>query len=225
MKTTQSEYEKRKNEVCKYIDAVKCLDKGDCKIICTDILGEESSMHIDDELSKILKANSFILLYNLIESTVVNSIKAVSNSIHNDNLTYEQLSDKIKHLWIKQESKKLKGPSQAADIIQKITESVVNKQLLSLQPESVNISGNIDAQKIREIANQIGWEVSKDGRELATIKNKRNSLAHGEYTFSAIGKDFTINDLEKYRNKTLGYLDDVLSKVETFITQQKYKTK
>ena len=56
MITTKVEYNKRKHEVSRYLDAVGYLDKGERKIVCTDILGNDSSMSIDDELSKILKA-------------------------------------------------------------------------------------------------------------------------------------------------------------------------
>lgn len=223
MRTTKIEYEKRKKEVGKYIEAVQWLDKGDCKIICTDILGKQLSMQIDEELSKILKANCFILLYNLMESTIANSIKAVINSIENEHLTYGQLSEQIKRLWIRQATRKIKDKNQPGNIIKDIAESVLNRQLLTLQKDCVSISGNIDAQEIRSIAKQIGWEESKDGRDLATVKNKRNSLAHGEFTFSDIGKDYTINELTTIKDNTLSYLDDVLDKVESYIKSQKYK--
>ena len=207
------------------MNAVKLLDAGTCSIQCVDILGQSSSMQIDDELSKILKANSFILLYNLIESTIVNSIKAVSNSIQNDELTYEQLSESIKRLWIKQEARKIREKNQSIELVQRIAETILNWEFLSLQVDSVSISGNIDTQEIPKITQQIGWEQSKDGRELVTIKNKRNNLAHGEYTFSDIGKEYSIKDLEELKNKTLLYLDDVLSKVETYIAEERYKLK
>lgn len=225
MKITRCEYDKRKNEIIKYMNVVKLLDAGTCSIQCVDILGQSSSMQIDDELSKILKANSFILLYNLIESTIVNSIKAVSNSIQNDELTYEQLSESIKRLWIKQEARKIREKNQSIELVQRIAETILNWEFLSLQVDSVSISGNIDTQEIRKITQQIGWEQSKDGRELVTIKNKRNNLAHGEYTFSDIGKEYSIKDLEELKNKTLLYLDDVLSKVETYIAEERYKLK
>jgi len=225
MKITRCEYDKRKNEIIKYMNAVKLLDAGTYSIQCVDILGQSSSMQIDDELSKILKANSFILLYNLIESTIVNSIKAVSNSIQNDELTYEQLSESIKRLWIKQEARKIREKNQSIELVQRIAETILNWEFLSLQVDSVSISGNIDTQEIRKITQQIGWEQSKDGRELVTIKNKRNNLAHGEYTFSDIGKEYSIKDLEELKNKTLLYLDDMLSKVETYIAEERYKLK
>lgn len=223
MITTKAEYNKRKHEVSRYLDAVEYLDNGLCKIVCTDILGKDSSLPIDDELSKILKANCFILLYNLIESTIVNSIKAITNSIEREKLTFEQFSDEIKRLWIQQEAKNIKNLNQTVGIITKLTDSVLKKEFIAITVESVHISGNIDAQEIRKIAKQIGWEQTKDGRDLATVKNKRNSLAHGEFTFSDIGKDYTIKELIEIKDKTIQYLDNVLQKVEEFVNSKKYK--
>lgn len=223
MITTKTEYYRRKSEVEKYISATKMLDKGHCEISCTDILGQTSVYDIDDELSKILKANTFLLLYNLVESTVSNSIKAVVNAIVSEKLTYESLTEEIKRLWIRSSVHKLKSVGEFYPKIYELAESLVEKELLTLSHECVNISGNIDAQKIRNIAQQVGWEVSKDGRELLTIKNKRNHLAHGQFTFVEVGKDYTISDLETLMYKTFGYLDDVLTKVESYIANKDFK--
>lgn len=223
MITTKAEYNKHKHEVSRYLDAVEHLDKGSYKIVCTDILGNDSSLLIDDELSKILKANCFILLYNLIESTIVNSIKAITNSIESEKLTFEQFTDEIKRLWIRQKAKDLKDLSQTVDFVTKLTDSVLKKEFIAITVDSVHISGNIDAQEIRKIAKQIGWEQTKDGHDLLIVKSKRNSLAHGEFTFSDIEKDFTIKELIDIKDNTIQYLDNVLEKVEEFVNSKKYK--
>lgn len=41
MKTTNLEFESRESEVNKYMEVLCLLDKGDCKIVCKDILGNE----------------------------------------------------------------------------------------------------------------------------------------------------------------------------------------
>ena len=77
MKTTRAEYTKRLKEVTLYFDTIKLLDNGDCSIICKDINGIVKEKIIDNELAKIMKANGFLLLYNLIEATIRNSISAI----------------------------------------------------------------------------------------------------------------------------------------------------
>ena len=223
MKITRTEYNKRLEEVSLYFETIKLLDNGDCSIICKDINGRTTEQKIDGELAKILKANGFLLLYNLIEATVRNSISAILNSISIDKLTYKLLSDKLKKLWLNQEINKTNDISRFKEKAYELSEKIINDKLMELANECVNISGNIDAQKIREIAKKFGYVEPKDGRGLKTIKEKRNQLAHGEFTFSDIGKNYTSSDLIKFKSEVVVFIEDVLNNVETYINTKGYK--
>lgn len=223
MITTKEEYKKRLSEVELYFKTIQLLDNGQCSIVCKDISGNVSTNDIDQELSKILKANGFLLLYNLIEATVRNSIVAIFNSITADKLTYKCLSENLKKLWVRQEIKEIRDFNQSKNKIFEISEKVLNDSLLDFKIECVNISGNIDAQSIRDIAKQFGYAETSNGRDLLTIKEKRNKLAHGEFTFSEIGKEYTVGDLIKLKTDTVSYIEDVLKNVENFILDKKYK--
>lgn len=48
------------------------------------------------------------------------------------------------------------------------------------------------------------------------------ALAHGEFTFIEIGKEYTITELENYKTKTKEYLSKVLDEIEEYINNQKY---
>ena len=223
MKTTRAEYTKRLNEVTLYFETIKLLDNGDCFIICKDINGGTTEKIIDGELAKIMKANGFLLLYNLIEATIRNSISAILNSISTDKLTFKLLSDNLKKLWINQEINKTKDISKFKEKVSELSEKILNDKLLEFSNECVNISGNIDAQRIREIAKKFGYLEPKDGRGLQTIKDKRNQLAHGEFTFSDIGKNYTSNDLIDYKSEVVTFIENVLNNVETYINAKGYK--
>lgn len=223
MKTTRAEYTKRLNEVTLYFETIKLLDNGDCSIICKDINGGTTEKIIDGELAKIMKANGFLLLYNLIEATIRNSISAILNSISTDKLTFKLLSDNLKKLWINQEINKTKDISMFKEKVSELSEKILNDKLLEFSNECVNISGNIDAQRIREIAKKFGYLEPKDGRGLQTIKDKRNQLAHGEFTFSDIGKNYTSNDLIDYKSEVVTFIENVLNNVETYINAKGYK--
>lgn len=210
------------SEINAYFETLAMLDRGVCCIVCQTLTGEEEIMTIDSELSKILKANGFILLYNLIESTVRKSIDAILNVVKDEGLTYGALSDKLKKLWIKQEVKNINANDVSVKVLD-IAESVLNNELLLLKQECINISGNIDAQKIREIAQMVGYDEPKDGAALKTIKDKRNHLAHGEYTFAEIGKEFSVKDLMTFKQKTEEHLKLVLMNVEDYINNKKYR--
>ena len=222
MNTTKSEFNKRLAEINTYFDTLSMIDKGKCRIVCQDIQGKEEERLIDPDLSRILKANGFILLYNLIEATVRKSIDAILNMVRNEGLTYGDLSDKLKTLWINQEVKG-KGANSIGQKVKEMAEDILNNKILLLTHECVNISGNIDAQKVRDIARRVGYNEPKDGAVLKTIKDKRNHLAHGEYTFAEIGKDFSVNELMKYKDETERFLHSVLDNVERYINDKKYK--
>ncbi|MCI5151226.1 MAG: hypothetical protein D3916_17890 [Candidatus Electrothrix sp. MAN1_4] len=103
-----------------------------------------------------------------------------------------------------------------------ITESVLKKESIALSQENLDFSGNLDAQKIRELSEKFGFSKPQDGRNLVTIKNKRNRLAHGEATFSEIGRDYTVGELTSFKDETFIFLDEVISKIENFISHKKY---
>ncbi|WP_391485157.1 MAE_28990/MAE_18760 family HEPN-like nuclease [Aliarcobacter butzleri] len=62
-----------------------------------------------------------------------------------------------------------------------------------------------------------------NGSNLVTIKNKRNSLAHGNHIFYNVGKDFTVGDIENFKKETFLYLQDVITNIEKFINERKYQ--
>ena len=217
MNNTRLEYNKRLQEVEVYFETLKLLDSGSCSIKCIDILGQETIKEIDAELSTILKANGFLLLYNLVESTIRKSIDAILYSIHTTSVTFGELSEELRRLWIKQEGKNVNS-----DKIMSIAYTVLENKLLTFKRDCINISGNIDAQEIRKILKQVGGNEIENGRRLKDIKDKRNHLAHGEYSFSEIGKDYTVNDLLIYKNDTKEYLSKVLDEIQSYIDNQKY---
>lgn len=223
MITTKSEYKKRLNEVDLYFNTIQLLDQGQCSVECRDISGSISTYVIDQELSKILKANGFLLLYNLIEAAVRNSVVAILNSIVADKLSYRNLSENMKKLWVRQETKEIKDFNQSRDKIYEMSEKILNDSLLEFKEACVNISGNIDAQAIRDLAKQFGYTESTNGRHLQIVKEKRNKLAHGEFTFSEIGKEYTVKDLITLKTEVTNYIEDVLKNVEDFITDKKYQ--
>lgn len=217
MNSTKVEYNKRLHEVEVYFETLELLDKGNCTIKCVDILEQETVKKIDSELSTILKANGFLLLYNLVESTIRKSLDAILFSIHTSSVTFDSLSEELRKLWIKQEGKN----ANTKKIIE-IANKILDKEFLFFEKDCVDISGNIDAQKIREILRQLGGNEIKDGRYLKEIKDKRNNLAHGDFSFSEIGKDYTVKDLIKYKDETRDYLLKVLAEIELYINSKKF---
>ena len=90
-------------------------------------------------------------------------------------------------------------------------------------------SGNVDAKKIKEIADKYGFshqtdsKFTKNGAKLVTVKEKRNDLAHGEISFQECGKDYTIQDIIAIKNEVIKYLEEILNNIEQFLLQDKHR--
>ncbi len=168
-----------------------------------------------------------LFYYFVIEATVKNSILEIYYAIEDNGVSFEQLSKSLKKIWVEQSTDNLKDGNFKQDTLRdsiiKITESILTEETISLSNDKLDFSGNLDAQKIRELATKYGFDTPYDGRNLVTIKNKRNRLAHGEQTFYDIGKDFTVGELENFKDETLVFLSDVINKIEKFIIDKQYR--
>ncbi len=223
MLTTRSEFARRLSEIDSYFSVLSPLDSCSCVFESRDLSGTVSRLTIDEELSKILKANGFILLYNLLEATVRNSIKAIGNVIESEGIKYQDFSENLKRLWINHSFKSVDAQRIKHETIGPILDQIVNNEFLRFEEDAISFSGNIDAQKIREIAKRIGYKAPKDGRELVTIKEKRNQLAHGEKTFCEIGRNFTVGELVRLKDAMTSYISEVLDNVQDYIDTKAYR--
>jgi len=227
MDNTKQDFEKRKDEIENYFKFLAIFDDNATKL--QYVIGSKTiTEKIQPKFNIILIANAFLILYNLIESTVRNSIVEIYSKIKDDELSYESLSENFKKIWIKQNTDNLKEgnyrPDTLRDYVFELAESILNKETIELSKDNMDFSGDLDAQKIRELASKIGFDTSPNGRNLVEIKNKRNRLAHGEQTFYDVGKEFSVHQLKVFKEEAFGYLSDVIAKIERFIVEKEYST-
>lgn len=114
--------------------------------------------------------------------------------------------------------------------IEELLADALNDAAVKLDPDSIPISGNLDAKKIRELARVYGFsEVTKKakrgGSDLLTVKNQRNLLAHGNLTFSECGRNYNINDLKRIKNEVIWFLEDILKNIKAYIDAREYCVK
>lgn len=182
---------------------------------------------IASEVFKILKANLFLMLYNLVESTIDNSLEDIHDAITNERIKFKECIDEIKALWIEFEHKKFEQ-MKSINIIQKISsidDQIVNIDYNSYKKRKTIFSGNLDARRIREISEL--YSVNKNrriqGNKLCEIKDVRNRLAHGEVSFSDLGKNYSVLQLDRYYKECRLYLREYLLNVEKYINDKNYK--
>lgn len=225
MDNTKQDFENRKAEIENYFKFLAIFDNDDTRIQYTNN-GIWVTEKIHPQFQVILIANVFLIFYNLIESTVRNSIIEIYTKIEDEDVTFEKLSDNLQKIWIKQATDNLKKNDSNAqtlrDYVFDLAQTILCRETIAISKGNMDFSGNLDAQKIRSLASNIGFDIPSDGRNLVQIKNKRNRLAHGEQTFYEVGKDSTVKDLIALKDETFSYLSDVITKIETFILAKKY---
>jgi hypothetical protein len=185
----------------------------------------------------VLKANLFLLLYNLIESSFKNALEKICIEITDSQLTYIEVVPAIKKLWLEKNYKnfenirfprEMKKSEHIMNIIESITEDIIEIRFYSNQENRKNddISGNIDAREIDKINKKYGIELINNTnikREyLLTIKNQRNNLAHGDESFNECGESYTIYELEEIKSESVDYMRFILNNIKEFINEKKY---
>jgi len=226
MNKTKQDFQTRKIEIDNYFNFLSIFDDDETKLQYKkgkSIVIEK----IQPEFQVILIANAFLILYNLIESTVRNSIVEIYSHVEEEDIAFGKLSEKLQKIWIKKEiADKLKEnkfrPETLQDYIFKLAQDILNKETIKLSNVKMDFSGNLDAAKIRELAQKIGFDEPANGRNLAEIKTKRNRLAHGEQTFYDVGKDFSVKELTDLKDETFNYLINIIDKIESYIFAKKY---
>jgi hypothetical protein len=216
------DFDERAKEVRKYFIFLKNLEQGSIQLSMTGMAGKNKIRKIDSELEKTLKASGFLLLYNLIESTMRNAIEAIFEEIKNKKVSFDQVRPEIKIIIIK--NLKKRKPDK---ILEKITAISVDIIEASFDKEDL-FSGNIDGRLIKQISNDYGFSCRTDSRrtgngdDLLTVKSNRNDLAHGVKSFAEVGKEKSPDELLKISKKVIIYLKEILQNIETYLTNQDY---
>lgn len=181
------------------------------------------SSNTNDNLNKILKSNLLLMLYNLIESSISNAVEEIHNEIYSRTISFNTLKIELRTRLIKYLKNYLKPDkfvSDINDIALDLVKQCFDKQKL--------FNGNIDSRKIKELGINYGFSSNtnysrtKNGNCLLIIKGRRNDLAHGTFSFTEVGKDYSLVDLEKMKNETINYLSEIINNIEHYLNHQEY---
>lgn len=195
------------------------------------VLNAKSSKCISNVALKTMKASCFLMLYNLVESSIRGSMTNLYESINASNGELIGFQDYVKEVWLKQHFKKIDpiSSNQATyqNILVDIVESILTGSSVALDPKKVPISGNLDARKIRELfqSHNIPFNThyrAFKGAELKTVKDKRNSLAHGDISFAECGREYTVSEIENIKKQTVVFIRSSLKNVKKHIEKKSY---
>lgn len=246
MVTLMTEYEKLKMEINHFINVINIYENSIMGIpnvlnnlfeiqiesIPKDLFEQEYRLQIKNRdnfeaIVKIMKSNSILMLYNLVESTIRVSMLDYYSSLNDKQLSFSQAIESIQKLWVKNHLNQINSNELNQEVFNLILNVINNNYSVEIERESFHLSGNADVKEMKRILETHGITYNNDsfrdfGGALFTIKNKRNYLAHGNISFEDNGGQFSIQEINELKNKTYQCLDYFISLINSAIINQEF---
>jgi hypothetical protein len=214
----QQDFQDRVDEIEAYFAFIMNIEQGNILLIKeAGNLDPAYSSQEQRDLIRTFKATAFLLLYNLMESTVSNAVEAIFDELSNRNISFDSCRHEIRSVVLG--NLKQHNVTDILPVLNRLSIDVVTKTFR----KNKIVSGNVDARKIKEVADEYGFShPSTNGDSLLTVKSSRNDLAHGSKSFAEVGRDYTVTELKGMKDKVVAYLNAMLTSVAAYITQQHY---
>lgn len=221
--------EARFSEVRTYLDFLARVEIASSVLI--NRRGRPSPFEIGDQTRKILKAAHFIVLYNVVEATLVNGIKLIHSDIHRTAVNYTAINEPVKRMWVREKVwdkfSSHAHPERHIDSLINLFAHVGNGSPITLS-ETRFISGNVDSRYVREICDRFGIRLRvprtcRGGVDLDTVVARRNALAHGDESFSDVGKDYSVSQLREMSLKSRMFIRSVTKAIDQYCLRSGYR--
>lgn len=222
-----SDFQERVVEIEEYLKLLAILSHTSAQIH----LDRKRPKRVNNIAIKTMKASCFLMLYNLVESSIRGSMATLYEKMNSDERSLNDFDSYIKDIWIDQNFKNMEplsaNQSSYRDLVRKMIQNIIDTNSLFFDAKKINISGNLDAKAIRKLFAQhkistVTHYRAFGGAELKTVKDQRNSLAHGDISFADCGQQYTVSDIESIKKQTVTYLRSSLKNVVKYIDRNEY---
>ena len=218
MNTVRADFDTRAAEVAGYFQFVLGLAEERLHV-CKPGSTEKAFPPDDHEgLLKTLKAGCYLLLYNLVESTMRNAIEAIFDELRTKKVGFDACREEIKQEVLSNFKKR-----NVDKLLPRLLD-LARDVVVETFERSETFGGNLDAQTIRKTATRYGFP-APDGTKswmLRTVKDNRNDLAHGVKSFADVGRNALPSELEEARKQTVAILSETLDNISDYLAQQHY---
>lgn len=230
----RDEFDKRVVEINSYYEILSIIEMDRPKISAFDVdSNQDKSLPINPSKIDTLRSTSYLLLYNLIESTVYNSITSIFDEINDNGLTYFEIIEDVQKYWLnnlyKHDDKKKK--ETVIETIMKVANQIFT-DTITLASNEINYGGSLDAKTIFATAKLMKidtgnirriYDKTTHGQILMDVRKKRNWLAHGEKSFIEVGSSATFSELEDAKKYICAFLNEFIKSVEEYVNNKRYK--
>lgn len=220
MITIHEVFNDRKNEIEFYYSVMEDMNGDEDKHILntTD----------NQRFFRIMKSNFLLMIYNLVEATFMTGMMEIYDQLKCENCSYETVIDEIQNIWRDYKVKEIYKPESNLTVytkrVQKIVLDITQNVPLELSKSMLGINGNLDAKQIKNICDRhrIRYQVIDDQKILEKVKRKRNSLAHGDESFSHCARDMTLADLKIIKDTVIEFIQEILDGMERYCDEKQY---
>lgn len=175
-----------------------------------------SNLKVGVEYSAIGKSSIVMMIYNMIEGVFSTLLQEVFDYAIQNCHNIEQYPKNFLIIIANYHIKLING--DAKKLLKFENKNITIPQYSEYKRHIEFYSGNLDAKKIREIANKFGVVKiieKKSDAQLVFIKKIRNHLAHGSVSYEEATRDRTDVEVKEIKNATVDYLDRVIQAFET----------
>jgi hypothetical protein len=186
---------------------------------------------IEPDIVRMLKANAFLMIYNLVESSIRDGILEIYRQIGSNSYTYERVRKEIQDIWLRSNYRQIFNETATWESARKtaaqLVEEAINGTTIHLDKDAIPISGNLDARQIRRICKLHGISHqphprAKGGEKLLEVKNQRNALAHGDRSFAECGRDVILDDLKEIKSESIIFVRSILRNMMRYANEKQY---
>jgi len=205
------DFYQRRREVRRYISVLRLWEK-------KASISEQKRHALE---AKILRAGAVLIVYNAVEASSRSAIEAIYDEINKKATPFDHLTERLRRRIVVDFKKNASTQTRFGNIALEIISSSFNADSLFM--------GNVDVRKIRENAEDFGFQIPKNGyqrhrngEDLLSIKERRTDLTHGLSSFSAVGANYTSMEIVAIARHCMMFMEDVLLAVNEYLDSEGY---
>lgn len=231
--STQLLLQERESEVMGYLEFLAVAANRPAVISAND---GASALPLSLELTHTLKANLLLLLYSVMEATLVQLLDEMHDAIDSNCDSADRLNSELLRLVLKTFQKDAKG--QALNTGSPLHHGLFQYWIKDWQGKtkakdkrSDGISGSVDGLEIYKQLRKFGVVAETPDKKAPThlthsalqrIKDNRNALAHGEKSFADLGRQLSVEELNADSTAVFTTLKQIAIEVDNYLENRRY---
>ena len=159
----------------------------------------------------------------MVEGTMSSLLTEMFDKLREKKITIDQLPKAFEKLIYKYHLEKIGNKEQELKrLCESDKETICDITYMELNQYLKLFSGNLDARKMKEISKNFGINIPEESNagKLLMVKNRRNSLAHGETTFTNAAQDITVKELKEMIDSVYSYMSRIVNEYEKFVNNK-----